>query len=108
MGITTKHPWVGNITHKSEMSQNPILFCEIFYVWGIDFMRPFPSSNGNFYILLTVDYVSKWVEDRATRLDDAKTVAHFLKNNIISRFGFPKALITDRGNHFVIKLLRFY
>ena len=52
----------GNISRRNEMPQNPILEVEIFDVWGIDFMGPFPSSYGNKYILVAVDYVSKWVE----------------------------------------------
>ena len=52
----------GNISRRDEMSQQIMLFCEIFDVWGIDFMGPFPNSNGYFYILLAVDYVSKWVK----------------------------------------------
>jgi hypothetical protein len=55
-----------------------ILVSEIFDVWGIDFMRPFPSSFGNLYILLAVDYVSKWIEAKATRTNDAKVVLHGL------------------------------
>ncbi|RDY05493.1 hypothetical protein CR513_10672, partial [Mucuna pruriens] len=42
------------------MPQQPILFCEVFDVWGVDFMGPFPVSNGYSYILLVIDYVSKW------------------------------------------------
>ncbi|RDY10330.1 Pro-Pol polyprotein, partial [Mucuna pruriens] len=76
------------------MPQQPILFCEVFDVWGIDFMGPFPVSNGYSYILLTVDYVSKWVEAIATKIDDAKVVVDFLK------FGVPKVLISDQGSHF--------
>nr|GEW38971.1 reverse transcriptase domain-containing protein [Tanacetum cinerariifolium] len=52
----------GKISQRDEMPQNAIQFCEIFDVWGINFMRPFPSSRGNKYILLAVDYLSKWVE----------------------------------------------
>ncbi|XP_024200629.1 uncharacterized protein K02A2.6-like, partial [Rosa chinensis] len=69
-------------------------------VWGIDFMGPFPSSNGCLYILLAVDYVSKWVEAKATRTNDSKVVAGFLKTNIFSRFGVPRVLISDGGSHF--------
>ena len=69
------------------MPQTPILICEIFDVWGIDFMGPFPVSFGYVYILLAVDYVSKWVEAKATRTDDSKVVADFIKSNIFSRFG---------------------
>ena len=52
----------GNLSRRDQMPQQPILICEIFDVWGIDFMGPFPSSFGHTYILLAVDYVSKWVE----------------------------------------------
>jgi hypothetical protein len=44
------------------MPLNPILIVEIFDVWGIDFIGPFPNSYGYLYILVAVDYVSKWVE----------------------------------------------
>jgi len=43
----------------------------VFDVWGIDFMGPFPVSFGFTYILLVVDYVSKWVEAKATGTNDA-------------------------------------
>ena len=73
---------------------------EIFYCWGIDFVGPFPSSYMNIYILVAVDYVSKWVEAIATPNNDAKVVINFLKKNIFSRFGVPRALISDGGTHF--------
>jgi len=61
------------------MLQHPMQFCEIFDVWGIDFMGPFPKSNGNQYILVVVDYVSKWVEAQALPNNDARVVVKFLK-----------------------------
>lgn len=42
----------------------PILIIEVFDNWGIDFVRPFPNSFGNIYILVAVDYVSKWAEHK--------------------------------------------
>ncbi|KAM1121581.1 hypothetical protein ACFX19_003285 [Malus domestica] len=85
---------------KDQMPQNPIFNVEIFDVWGIDFMGPFPSSHGFVYILLAVDYVSKWVEARATCTNDSKVVADFVKTNIFARFGMPRVLISDGGSHF--------
>ncbi|GJS95190.1 reverse transcriptase domain-containing protein [Tanacetum coccineum] len=61
----------GKISQRDEMPQNSIQVCEIFYVWGIDFMGPFPSSLGNKYILMAVDYLSKWVEAKALPTNDA-------------------------------------
>ena len=66
------------------MPMNYILVCDIFDVWGIDFMGPFPKSYGNEYILVAVDYVSKWVEAVALPTNDARVVIKFLKKNIFS------------------------
>ncbi|KAL5543818.1 hypothetical protein UlMin_007602 [Ulmus minor] len=63
-------------------------------------MGPFPSSFGNQYILVAVDYVSKWVEAGAFPTNDAKVVTRFLKKNIFTRFGTPRAIISDGGSHF--------
>ncbi|GKA27254.1 reverse transcriptase domain-containing protein [Tanacetum coccineum] len=66
---------------------------------GIDFMGPFPSSRGNKYILVVVDYLSKWVEVKALPTNDARVVCKFLKS-LFARFGTPRAIISDRGTHF--------
>nr|GEY72353.1 putative nucleotidyltransferase, ribonuclease H [Tanacetum cinerariifolium] len=81
------------------MPQNSIQTCEIIDVWGIDFMGPFPSSRGNKYILVAVDYLSKWVEAKALPTNDARVVCKFLKS-LFARFGSPRAIISDRGTHF--------
>ncbi|RVW36176.1 Gag-Pol polyprotein [Vitis vinifera] len=85
------------------MPLNPILIVDLFDVWGIDFMGPFPMSFGHSYILVGVDYVSKWVEAIPCRTNDHKVVLKFLKENIFSRFGVPKAIISDGGTHFCNK-----
>ena len=90
----------GSIGAKDQMPQTPIFNVEIFDVWGIDFMGPFPSSFGFTYILLAVDYVSKWVEAKATRTNDSRVVSDFIKTNIFSRFGMPRVFISDGGSHF--------
>ena len=75
-------------------------------------MGPFPFSFGNLYIFLAVDYVSKWIEAKATRTNDAKVVLDFIRTHIFDRFGIPKAIISDRGMHFcnrsIEALLRKY
>ncbi len=64
----------GNISQRNEMPQKGILEVEIFDVWGIDFMGPFPSSLGNKYILVMVDYVSKWVEAHASVTNNERVI----------------------------------
>ncbi|RVW78439.1 Transposon Ty3-I Gag-Pol polyprotein [Vitis vinifera] len=94
---------LGKLTKRNQMPMNPILIVDLFYVWGIDFMGPFPMSFGNSYILVGVDYVSKWVEAIPCKHNDHKVVLKFLKENIFSRFGVPKAIISDGSTHFCNK-----
>ena len=75
------------------MPQQPMLFCEVFDVWGIDFMGPFTVSFGYVYILLAVDYVSKWVEAKPTRTNDAKVVVHFVRSNLFAGLEYLKQLL---------------
>ncbi|XP_039687886.1 uncharacterized protein [Medicago truncatula] len=91
----------GSITKRNEMPLNNILEVEIFDVWGIDFMGPFPSSFGNQYILVAVDYVSKWVEAIASPTNDTQIVIKLFKKVIFPRFGVPRVVISDGGSHFI-------
>ncbi|GJZ90718.1 reverse transcriptase domain-containing protein [Tanacetum coccineum] len=84
----------GNISKRDEMPLTNIQVCEIFDVWGIDFMGLFPKSHKFDYILVAVDYVSKWAEAQALPTNDARVVITFLKK-LFCRFGMPKALISD-------------
>ncbi|MGV8065587.1 hypothetical protein PJP13_29595, partial [Mycobacterium kansasii] len=77
------------------MPLNLILIIEAFDYWGIDFMGPFPQSFENLYILLAVDYVTKWVKAFPCRNNDNRIVIRFLKENILSLFGTPLAIISD-------------
>jgi hypothetical protein len=74
---------LGSISRRNMIPLNPILIVEIFGIWGIDFMGPFLNSFGYLYILVAVDYVSKWVRD-----------------TIFAHFHMPRAIINDGGKHF--------
>nr|GEV82109.1 reverse transcriptase domain-containing protein [Tanacetum cinerariifolium] len=89
----------GKISQRDEMPQNAIQVCEIFDVWGIDFMGPFSSSKGNKYILVAVDYLFKWVKAKVLPTNDARVVVKILKSPF-SQFGIPMAIISDRVTHF--------
>jgi hypothetical protein len=95
---------VGKPVPSSAMPLHPILAQVPFEKWGIDFVGPIkpPSCNGcKRYILVATEYVTKWAEAIATKNDDADIVARFLYENIITRFGYPKELVSDRGTHFI-------
>jgi hypothetical protein len=98
-------PRTGNISKRNEMPQKGMLEIEPFDCWGIDFMERFPVSDNKLYILVCVDYVTKWVEAFAYHSNDAHTVMHFLQKNFFCRFGNPRILISDRWTHFLNKYL---
>ena len=93
-----------NLSRRNEMPLQGILMVQIFYIWGIDFMEPFLSSFGNMYILLGLDYVSKWVEETTCPKNDAITLVRIIQINILSRFGAPRTIISDKGSHFANKV----
>nr|GEV66012.1 reverse transcriptase domain-containing protein [Tanacetum cinerariifolium] len=79
----------GKISQRDEMLQNTIQVCEIFDAWGIDFMGPFPSSKGNKYIRVAVDYLSKWVEAKALPINDARVVV-----KVMIKYGVTHRIVT--------------
>ena len=78
---------LGKISHHHMMPLNPILVVDLFNIWGIDFIGPFPTSFGYIYILVGVNYVSKWVEAVPCRAADHRVVLKFLKENIFKIWG---------------------
>jgi len=89
-----------SISKKHEMPLWNIQEIEVFGCWGIDFIGPLPSSFLNEYILLVVEYVSRWVEAIPNQKADAKTMIKFLKKHNFCKFGTPRVVISDRGAHF--------
>ncbi|GJY88118.1 reverse transcriptase domain-containing protein [Tanacetum coccineum] len=95
---------IRNISKRDEMPLNSIQVCEIFYIWGIDFMGPFLKSYKFKYIFVVVDYVSKWAEAQALPINDARVDITFLKK-LLCRFGMLKAFISDKGTHICNKIM---
>ena len=80
----------GKLTHRNMMPLNPILVVDIFDVWGIGFMGPFPISFGYFYILVGVDNVSKWVEAIPCKTNDHKVLLKFFKEECLLQIWSPQ------------------
>jgi hypothetical protein len=86
-------------THPAPL--HPIVTIDPFSKWGIDFMQCKPTSaGGHGYIIIVVDYFTKWVEAMPTFLNDGRTATLFIFNHIITHFGVPQAIVTDHGSHF--------
>jgi len=95
-----------SISRRNMMPLNPILIVEIFNVKGINFMGLFPNSFGYLYILVAMDYMSKWVEATACKTNDHIVVVQFFKDNIFARFGTRRAIMSDGGKHFCNKIFK--
>ena len=71
---------------SNEIPLTNIMEIKLFDVWGLDFMGPFPCSYRSKYILVGVDYVSKWVKAIASLTNNAKVVTKFLCRIIFTHF----------------------
>jgi hypothetical protein len=91
----------GNINTRDAMPLTSNLQIDIFDVWGINFMGPFPNSEGCEYILVAVDYVSKWVEVLPCQDVDAMHSKKMFYKVIFPRYGVPRIVISDGGSHFI-------
>ena len=72
-----------------------------FSMWGIDMIGPInpKASNGHLFILVAIDYFTKWIEANLYTNVTAKNVARFIRRDIIARYGVPEAIITDNGSN---------
>jgi transposase InsO family protein len=101
---------LGRPSNKHKWPLIPILPLAPFEKWGIDFIgpvQPVAKRSRSRYIILATEYVTKWVEAEATRLNDAQTAARFLFTRIITRFGCPLELVSDRGLHFLNSTVKY-
>src|SRR6266540_2027830 len=96
---------------RGSMRQNnqkrTIPLTDIFKRWGVDIVRSLPiTREENRYIVVVIDYFSRWPEARPLKAANANTVVTFLYEEIICRFGAPRILQSDRGIHFMNKLIQ--
>jgi hypothetical protein len=72
--------------------------CDLFYRVALDTVGPLPETKaGNNYILVAIDHYSKWCETKAVADHGAKTIARFLEDDLICRYGVPSFVLTDNG-----------
>src|SRR6266542_4178868 len=89
----------GKTTDENEL--HSIKIKELFYQWEIDIVRPLiETSRGNKYIVVAIDYFTKYPEARALTNANVKSVANFIYENIICKHGCSRKIISDRGSHF--------
>jgi hypothetical protein len=104
--ITVVHKFHACQTYNNKIQYHlaplhPVASIGPFTKWCIDFMTCNPHSvEGHGYIIVDVDYFTKWVEAMPTFDTTGKTIALFIFNHIITRFGVPQAIIVDHGSHF--------
>jgi transposase InsO family protein len=97
---------VGKPYRRDEIPLAPQMNLQEFEKWAIDFVRPInpPGKHtGERYIITATEYLTRWDEARAVKDCSATTAAHFIFDDIITRFGFPKTLMSDQGTHFINK-----
>jgi hypothetical protein len=79
-----------------------IPICDLFYHVALDIARPLPkTTNGNKYVLVAIDYYFKWCEVGLVKEHDTYTVAKFLEDEVICKYGVPKYVLTNNGSEWM-------
>src|ERR1043166_6074679 len=95
---------------RNQRQNNPkmtIVLTALFNRWGIDIVGPLPlSARKNKYIVVAVDYFSRWSEAKALKIANADSVAKFIYERIICRYETPSVIQTDQGTHFINQVIK--
>ena len=86
----------------------PQITLHAFDKWVVDFVSPIippGKQTGACYIIIAIDYLTRWEEVTPMKYCTATTMTKFIFENVVTRFGFPKILISDQGTHFVNKII---
>jgi len=93
-------------TPRDEMPLQPQVTFEPFEKWGMDFVGPInPPSKQRSYIIVCIDYLTKWAETKAIKVAIEEKVDMFLRDNIFYKFGYTRELVTDQGSQFTSNLI---
>eukprot|EP00253_Pinus_taeda_P009163 PITA_09163 len=100
---------MGKPTPREKMPLQPQVTLEPFRKWGMDFVGPInPPSRQRPYIIVCIDYLTKWVETKVIKVETKEKVAEFLRENIFYKFGYPRELVTDQGSQFTSNLIEYF
>jgi transposase InsO family protein len=98
---------IGRPTSSDEMSLQAQVMIESLKKWALDFVGPIsPMSRRKNYILVCTDYVTKWVEAKDLFRATEKSVVEFIYEDIFTRFGVPREIVTDQGTQFTSKMMK--
>ena len=98
---------MGRPTSFDQMPLQPQVMIEPFEKWALDFVGPiYPMYRKKKYILVCIDYVTKWVEAKALFRATEKSVVEFIYEEIFTRFGVPREIVTDQGTQLTSKLIK--
>ena len=98
---------MGKLVQRDEIPLQPEVLIKPFERWALDFVGPITlASKGKNYILICMDYVSKWIEAKALPRATKQAVANFLYEYIFSRFGVPREIVTDQRTQFTSNLIQ--
>ena len=98
----------GQPNEKDQMPHQLVLPFELFQKWGLDIIGPFKSAatkTSNWYVIITIDYCTKWVKAKPFRDNTETSTAKFLYEYIWCKFNCPIELVSDQGTHFINKVI---
>lgn len=95
--------WIGKPSWRDEIMLKPQMMLQSFEKWAIEFVGPITPQGkmGAHYIITATEYLTRWVEAHPVKGCMATTTMKFLLENMLTRFGCPNILMSDRGTHFL-------